>query len=181
MSRIGKKIIQIPEGITVNIVDGLVTVKGKTGELRQVIHPLVKVEQKDNEIVLGVVDEEDKKQKALWGTTRQLISNMIEGLSKGFQKSLEVNGVGYRIALQGQSLILNVGYSHPIDFKLPAGITATVEKNVITLSGADKHLIGETAAGLRKIRKPEPYKGKGIKYTDETIRRKAGKQVKGGS
>jgi len=179
MSRIGKKPIQLPQGVTVTITDSQILVKGPKVELKQNLHPLIKVEQKDNDIIVNVTNTDEKKEKALWGTFRQLIYNMIIGVTEGFKRQLEVNGVGYRVALQSKNLVLNVGYSNPVEFKIPDGLTCEVEKNLITLSGADKQLIGETAAQIRKIRKPEPYKGKGIKYLEEVIRRKAGKQAKG--
>jgi len=179
MSRIGKNPIEIPEGIEVNIDDNnVVLVKGSKGELKIKINNLVKIEKKEKEIIVSVNSPQDKKQAALWGLSRTLIFNMIEGITKGFEKKLEVNGVGYRVSLSGKKLILNVGYSHAVEFEFPDGIKSAVEGNVITVSGIDKQLVGEVAARIRKIRKPEPYKGKGIKYIDETIRRKAGKAAK---
>ncbi len=178
MSRIGKKPITIPDGVEISISQGEVVVKNSKGELKVPVAEGVKVEKKDNEIVVSVKDPENKRDRSLWGTTRTIIANMIIGLTQGFEKKLEVNGVGYKVALSGNKLTLHVGYSHPIDFTLPAGISAKVEGNIITLSGIDKQLVGETAAQIRKIRKPEPYKGKGIKYVDEVIRRKAGKAAK---
>ncbi|MFA6071966.1 MAG: 50S ribosomal protein L6 [Janthinobacterium sp.] len=175
MSRIGKKIITIPNGVTVTLDASLITVKGPKGELSQKIHPEVIVTQDAEGIKVAVKDPEIKDQRALWGLFGSLIKNMIIGVTEGYTKSLEVNGVGYKVALQGKKLVLQVGYSHPVEFPLPAGINAVVEGNVIKLDSADKQLVGEMAAQIRKIRKPEPYKGKGIKYTDEVIRRKAGK------
>ena len=179
MSRIGKQPIEIPEGIEVNIDDkNVVTVKGSKGELQEKIHSNVSIEKKDKEVIVSIEDISDKKQKSLWGLSRTLISNMIEGLIKGYEKKLEVNGVGYRVALAGKKLTLNVGYSNPVDFELPEGVNGAVEGNVITISGINKQAVGQAAARIRKIRKPEPYKGKGIKYIDEVIRRKAGKAAK---
>ena len=179
MSRIGKQPIEIPEGIEVNIDEkNIVTVKGAKGELKEKIHSIIRIEKKDKELIVSVKDINDKKQTSLWGLSRTLISNMIEGLVKGYEKKLEVNGVGYRVALAGQKLTLNVGYSNPVDFELPEGVNGKVEGNVITISGINKQAVGQAAARIRKIRKPEPYKGKGIKYVDETIRRKAGKTSK---
>jgi len=178
MSRIGKNPIQIPEKVEVKVNDGLIVVKGEQGELKQKIHPQVLVETEDKQVVIKIKNDKDKLQKSLWGTTRQLINNMILGVTQGFEKKLEVNGVGYRVQLNGKLLVLNVGYSHPVEFKVPDGIDISVEKNIITVSGIDKQLVGETAAQIRKVRKPEPYKGKGIKYVDEVIRRKMGKQAK---
>jgi large subunit ribosomal protein L6 len=179
MSRIGKQPIEIPEGIEVNVDDkNVVTVKGSKGELQEKIHSNVSIEKKDKEVIVSIEDISDKKQKSLWGLSRTLISNMIEGLIKGYEKKLEVNGVGYRVALSGKKLTLNVGYSNPVDFELPEGVNGAVEGNVITISGINKQAVGQAAARIRKIRKPEPYKGKGIKYIDEVIRRKAGKAAK---
>lgn len=175
MSRIGKKIITVPAGVTIVIADGKITVKGPKGESSQVIHPQVTVTHDEAGIKVAVEDQEEKSQKSLWGLYGSLIRNMIIGVTEGYTKSLEVIGVGYKVALQGKKLVLQVGYSHPVDFPLPEGMTATVEGNIIKLSGFDKQLVGETAARIRQVRKPEPYKGKGIKYTDEILRRKAGK------
>ncbi len=180
MSRIGKKPIQIPDGVTVTINGQQITAKGPKGELSYTVHPHVKIAQQDQTLVLTIDNSDNKKDRALWGTNRQLVANILIGVSQGYTKQLEINGVGYRAEVKGQVLVLNVGYSHPVEFKLPEGVSAKVEKNLITLESIDKQLLGETAANIRKIRKPEPYKGKGIKYVDEVILRKAGKQVKGG-
>ena len=179
MSRIGKLLIQIPDQVEVKIDADFVIVKGPKGELKQKLVPEVKIEIIDKNIEVKVDQSDDKKQRSLWGTFRQLINNMVVGVSQGFVKKLEVNGVGYRVAVQNGILVLSVGYSHPVNFSIPPGINIGVEKNTITIEGANKHLVGETAAQIRRIRKPEPYKGKGIKYADEIIRRKAGKQAKG--
>ncbi len=165
----------MPEGAEAKIQDNFIVVKGKKGELKQELHNLVKVEIKDRIISVSVKRPEVKKERAFWGLYRSLINNMVAGVSEGYEKKLEVIGVGYRVALAGKKIILNVGYSHPVDFPLPKGISAQVEGNAITISGIDKQLVGETAARIRKVRKPEPYKGKGIKYIDEIIRRKEGK------
>ncbi len=175
MSRIGKLPIEFLESTQVNIDNGFITVKGSKGELRRELNDLVKVEIRENKIVLSIDDFEDKKKKAFWGLYRSLINNMVKGIEEGFEKKLEINGVGYSASLSGNILIVKAGYSHPVDFSLPEGILAQVEGNVITISGIDKQLVGEVAAQIRKIRKPEPYKGKGIKYIDEVIRRKEGK------
>ena len=182
MSRIGKKPIIIPPGVTVDIEDGRVTVKGPKGELAERIHPHVSVSlnREKGDITVDTASPDVKRDRALWGTTRNLIANMVQGVTSGFAKQLEVVGVGYKVALAGKKIMLEVGYSHPVEFPLPAGIEGSVEKNTITLRSADAALLGETAARLRSIRKPEPYKGKGIKYSDEVIRRKAGKAVKAG-
>jgi len=175
MSRIGKKPIEIPNGVTVTVADNVVTVKGPKGELSRIVHKLVTVKVEDNIITLNVPNQGDKKQNSLWGTFASHINNMIAGVTDGFKKQLEVNGVGYRVAKQGSDLKIEVGYSHPVLFPVPEGIQAEVEKNVITITGVDKELVGDVSAEIRAIRKPEPYKGKGIKYMEEVIRRKAGK------
>lgn len=179
MSRIGKKPIDIPDGVTVKIDDHTVTVGGPKGKLSQKFPPRVFLEQKEKQIYVSVKEPKEKTERALWGLFRVLIANMIEGVTQGFEKKLEVKGIGFKIGLTGKKLILNVGFSHPVEFELPDGIEGKVEKNVITVSGIDKQLVGDTAARIRSIKKPEPYKGKGIKYVDEIIRIKPGKVVKG--
>ncbi|MFA5358793.1 MAG: 50S ribosomal protein L6 [Patescibacteria group bacterium] len=179
MSRIGKKPIQIPSGVEVKADGGQLSVNGPKGTLTIQLHPVVNIEIKDGSIFVTVSEPEEKKQRALWGLFRKLIANMIEGVVKGFEKKLEISGVGFRVALQGNKLVFNLGFSHQIEFVLPQGISAVIEgTNVIILNGIDKQLIGETAAKIRKLKKPEPYKGKGIKYAGEAIRRKAGKSGK---
>lgn len=179
MSRIGRRKINIPEGVTVTMTDKQVKVKGPKGELTQMLHPHVKVEQKDMQIVVRVRKSEDKDDRALWGLHNALVNNMIVGVSEGFSKQLEINGVGFKAAVEGKKLVLHVGFSHPAELEIPQGIEISVEKNVITVSGTDKQQVGEVAAKIRSFKKPEPYKGKGIKYIDEHVRRKAGKQAKG--
>ncbi len=178
MSRIGKKPILIPKGVEVKIDKNCFFVKGPKGELNFEIHPSIEIMTKENEISVKVKNPEIKENKALWGLYGSVIKNMILGVTNGFLKKLEINGVGYKAQLSGEKLILNVGFSHPVEFAIPKGITITVDKNVISISGIDKQLVGETAARIRAIRPPEPYKGKGIKYVDEIIRRKAGKAAK---
>lgn len=175
MSRIGKKLITVPSDVTLTIAGNLVTVKGPKGELRQEMDPCVTLTKDEDGYRLTVADEEEKKQRALWGLYGALIKNMILGVKTDYRKELEINGVGYKAALQGRKILLNLGFSHPIDFALPDGVNAVVEKTNIILTGIDKQLVGETAARIRRLRKPEPYKGKGIKYSDEILRRKAGK------
>ena len=178
MSRIGKKPILIPAGVAIKLDGQKVMAKGPKGELEYNVHPMVKIARNDGSLVLNIDNISNKQQKELWGTNRQLVNNIVVGVKDGYVKVLEINGVGYKAEVKGQQLILNVGYSHPVTFPLPEGVKAQVEKNVITLESIDKRLLGETAANIRKIRKPEPYKGKGIKYAEEIIKRKAGKQVK---
>jgi large subunit ribosomal protein L6 len=175
MSRIGKKIRVLPNGVTAEVKGSLVVVKGTLGELTLDLPMGVEVSVNDNEITVAVKNEEDQRERALWGTMSSLIENMLVGVSAGFKKELEVNGVGFKVALKGKDLDMRLGFSHPVEVKAPSGITFAVAKNVITVSGVDKQLVGETAANIRKLKKPEPYKGKGIKYTDEVIRRKVGK------
>jgi len=175
MSRIGKLPVALPQGVEVTIKGQKVDVKGPKGSLSRELHPLVEVVSQDNELRVKP-REQSIKAKALWGLSRSLLNNMVLGVSQGFSKVLEINGVGYRAELSGDTLKLSLGFSHPVEFKLPKGVSATVEKNtVITLTSIDKELLGQTAATIRAFRPPEPYKGKGIKYADEVIRRKVGK------
>ena len=175
MSRIGKKPIEIPQGVTVEMVANKITVSGSKGKLELVLVHDVKVEIKDNLVVVDRANS-SKKASAMWGTTNRLIGNMITGVSVGFSKVLELNGVGFRMEASGKNLKMALGFSHPVNFPLPDGISATVDKqNRITLTGPDKEMLGLTAARLRALRKPEPYKGKGVKYAEETITRKVGK------
>ena len=178
MSHIGKKIINIPSGATITLSPNEIVAKGPKGELRQQIPTGVIIEQQEQNLVIKVTNEQDKKLRALWGLMRSLAANIIEGVTKGFTKQLEVNGVGFRVALKGNNLEFALGFSHPVVFNIPEGVKVAVEKNVITISGIDKQLVGQVAANIREIKKPEPYKGKGIKYVDEVIRRKAGKLAK---
>lgn len=175
MSRLGKLPVKLNDGAQAKIENNFIIVKGPKGELKQKLHNLVQVEINAEEIVVKVKKPEVKKERSFWGLYRSLINNMVIGVTKGFEKQLEINGVGYRVALAGKKLNLNLGFSHPVEFPLPEGIAAQVEGNKITIQGIDKQLVGETAANIRKIRKPEPYKGKGIKYIDEVIIRKEGK------
>lgn len=174
MSRIGKKPIGIPDKVEVKVNGSTVDIKGPKGQLSYTFRSEVKIEKADKVINVTPVDESTTA-RALWGLSRTLIGNMVTGVTTGFVKSLEFNGVGYKAAVAGNTLTLNLGYSHPIDYKLPKGIEAKVNKNVIEIHGSDKELVGFVAAQVRSFREPEPYKGKGLKYTDETIIRKAGK------
>ncbi|HPI67490.1 MAG TPA: 50S ribosomal protein L6 [bacterium] len=178
MSRIGKKIINIPSAVSITSSANLVIIKGPKGELKYQFPSTIIIEISANTLTVAVKNPQEKKQASLWGTARQIIANMIEGVVNGFEKQLEISGVGYKWEAKGRDLNLNVGLSHPVTFSLPSGIEAKFDKNTLIISGIDKQLVGETAAQIRKIKKPEPYKGKGIKYVDEVIRRKAGKQVK---
>jgi len=175
MSRIGKQIIEIPQSVTVELKGDFIVVKGPKGELKRPVHDLVTVAVKDGTVTVDVKDKVEKHERALWGTFAAHIKNMIVGVSKGFQKQLEISGVGYKVDMQGRDIKLGVGYSHPVIYKMPPGAEAKVEKNVITITSSDKELLGSVTAEIRAIKKPEPYKGKGIKYIDEIIRRKAGK------
>lgn len=181
MSRVGKKILTVPAGVDLKIDGQTVRVKGPKGELSLTLHPHVTVQQDGGEVRVSILDENNVKDNALWGLFRRLIENMIIGVSRGFERKLEINGVGYRAAVVGKVLRLEVGYSHDVDFEIPAGIAIAVDKNIITISGIDKQRVGEVAAQIRKVRKPEPYLGKGIKYLEEVIVRKAGKAAKAGS
>lgn len=179
MSRIGRQPIPIPSGVTVTVADGAVSVKGPKGTLTLTLHPRVSVAQHDDVLNIMAQNPDDGGDRALWGLSRVLCANMIEGVTKGFQKVLEVHGVGFRVAVQGKKIVLNIGFSHPVEFTLPDGIEAKADGNILTISGIDKQLVGETAARIRAWKKPEPYKGKGIRYAGEAIRRKAGKVMKG--
>jgi large subunit ribosomal protein L6 len=175
MSRIGRRAIDIPPGVTIEVNNGIVQVKGPQGILSQTINSRL-VLRLDSQKILIERRSNDKKVKALHGLTRTLINNMIIGVTQGFQKTLEIIGVGYRAALDGRSLTLSLGYSHPIIYKAPEGIDFHMnQRNIIVIRGMDKQLVGQVAAQIRAFRKPDPYKGKGIKYAGEQIRRKAGK------
>ena len=174
MSRIGKRPIPIPKGVEVKLEDDILIVKGPKGELKRKLHPDIRVNIQDDKILVSV-ESRSKKSKALHGLFNALIWNMVAGVTQGFKKGLEIVGVGYRAELKGRKLTLYLGYSHPIEFDLPDGIDAQVEKNKIIVSGIDKELVGQTAAKIRSFRPPEPYKGKGIRYEDEVIIKKAGK------
>lgn len=179
MSRIGKVPVSFPNGVTVEIKDGIVKVKGPKGELSEKIHELIKVEIKDNEVLCTRAGE-DKFSRSLHGLSRNLIANMVEGVTKGFEKRLEIIGVGYKAQAQGSKITLNLGFSHPIEYKAPEGITFDIDKekkNIVIVSGISKQMVGEVAAKIKSYRKPEPYKGKGIRYEGEYIARKAGKAV----
>lgn len=179
MSRIGNKVINIPAGVTVTVAEGNnVTVKGPKGELKNKFHDEITICVEANEIVCKRPND-TKVMKTFHGTTRALLNNMVVGVHEGFKKQLEINGVGYRAQLQGNTLVVSAGYSHTVEMPVPEGLTVELPKNtIIIISGIDKEAVGQFAAEIREIRKPEPYKGKGIKYSDEHIRRKEGKTAK---
>lgn len=176
MSRVGNRPIQIPDGVKVTYDPRLLRVEGPKGALSRVIHPVVDLDIKDG-FVHVIPSGKAKQTKAIQGLTRTLASNMITGVTQGFERALEINGVGYRVDLKSNVLTLTLGYSHPVVYKLPEGVSAAVSKNRIVLSGIDKELLGSTAATIRKFRSLEPYKGKGIKYVEEKIKRKVGKSL----
>lgn len=180
MSRIGKKEIIIPAGVEVRIEGQNIEVKGPKGVLKMVSVPEIVVEMKEKEIHFAP-KKEDLKSKALWGLTRTLVNNMIEGVTKGFEKKMEINGVGFKAGVEGKKLVLSVGLSHTVDIVAPEGIEFKVEKNVITVSGIDKGLVGQVCAEIRRVKKPEPYKGKGIRYVGEIIKKKLGKKAAAGA
>jgi large subunit ribosomal protein L6 len=175
MSRVGKQVIQIPSGTTVEMKDDSVFVTGKGGTLSKKLHESVSVEVKDSEVRVIPADEELATQ-ALWGTFASHIINMIQGVNTPFEKKLVVEGVGFRADLQGKTLVLNLGFSHQVKMDVPGNLDVVVEKNVITVKGADKESVGQFSATVRALKKPEPYKGKGIHYSDEEVRRKQGKK-----
>jgi len=181
MSRLIKKPFEIPAGVTALVRDGRFVARGPVGEVEVPIPSLLAVAIEGSNVKITALQELKKKDKALLGTIYRLILNAVVGVSRGFSKTLEVNGVGFKVAVAGQKLTMSLGYSHPVEFVVPSAIKVAVEKNMITLTGADKQVLGETAAQIRKLREPEPYKGTGIKYSSEVIRRKAGKQVKSGA
>ncbi|WP_035235640.1 50S ribosomal protein L6 [Desulfobacter vibrioformis] len=175
MSRIGKKPVQLPDKVQITLDGDIINVKGPKGSLDRKLHPAVNIEI-DNQVLSVSTDTADKKKVALQGLFRSLIFNMVHGVTQGYEKKLVLSGIGYRAETKGKNLVLSVGYSNPVDFALPDGVAAAVDKNVeVTLTSIDKELLGQAAANIRAIRPPEPYKGKGIMYADERIIRKAGK------
>lgn len=179
MSRIGKQIITIPQGVTIHTDNGVLTVKGKNGELTRPLHPAVRIVVQDDGASVSVERPEVKSERALWGTFAALLKNMVIGTTDGFTKKLEIQGVGYNWNVSGKKITINAGYSHSVEMVVPEGVQAAVEDGVLVLSGMDNQIIGEFAANIRKVRKPEPYKGTGIRYQGEYIARKAGKQSAG--
>ncbi|PIR97141.1 MAG: 50S ribosomal protein L6 [Candidatus Doudnabacteria bacterium CG10_big_fil_rev_8_21_14_0_10_41_10] len=178
MSKIGKRPIELPEGVTAKLEAGKILVTGPKGKMELATNPLVKIKVEEKNVVVSIDDLSNTKKKAMWGTMRSLINGMVEGVSKGFEKKLEVIGVGYRVTTDKKKINLHLGYSHPIDLEIPEGLEVTAVKNVITVSGINKQSVGQFASIIRSKRKPEPYKGKGVKYSNEVIRRKAGKVMK---
>jgi len=177
MSRVGKQPITLPGGVSVTIDDSKITVIGSKGNLEQQALPGVKVTHREDHLVVERINDEAIN-RARHGLMRTLINNMVLGVSQGFEKKLEINGVGYRVAQQGADLKFNLGFSHDVIYKVPAGINVAVDQNIITVSGISKQQVGQVAAEIRALKKPEPYKGKGIKYVDERIIRKSGKSGK---
>ncbi len=180
MSRIGKQPIKIPEKVKVEKENGILKISGPKGEIIRKIHPEIKTEIKDGRIFVSLkrdYNSSPKKIKSLWGLYRTLISNALRGVKEGFEKKLEINGVGYKAQVQGDKLILNVGFSRPVEIETPEEIDFSVERNIITVSGIDKEKVGRVAAKIRGVRKADPYKAKGIKYVGEKIRRKEGKKA----
>ena len=174
MSRVGKKPIELPKGVEVQVTDEAISVKGPKGQLQAPRHPLIELEE-DGSTLLCKRRNDSRKSRAAHGLVRALTANMVHGVSQGFERRLEINGVGYRADVQGNTVVLNLGFSHPIEYTLPEGVSAKVEKNQIILSGIDRELLGAAAAKVRSFRPPEPYKGKGVKYLEERIVRKEGK------
>jgi large subunit ribosomal protein L6 len=181
MSRVGKKPIEIPSGVETKLETGKITVKGPLGEISTGVNPKLTIKKENNKLLVERPSNQ-KVYRELHGLTRNLIANMVTGVSKGYEKTLEITGVGFKASAQGSNLMLNLGFSHPVVYPLPKGIKATVDakQTQIVLKGVDKQLVGQIAANLRSLKKPEPYKGKGIKYGGEVIHRKEGKAGKGG-
>lgn len=177
MSRIGKLPVKIPSGVSVTLDDKNITVSGSKGTLTQFLMSEVAIKQEDDEVILSAVNEEAVS-RSKHGLMRSLVQNMVTGVSEGFEKKLEVNGVGFRVNLAGADLKMSLGFSHEVVYKIPEGIQLKVEQNVITVNGISKQQVGQVAAEIRALKKPEPYKGKGIKYADERIIRKSGKSGK---
>ena len=176
MSRIGKLPVIIPEGVEVTVEGNTVVAKGSKGELSYTALPVINVKKEENTVKVSM-KEETREARQLFGLTRTLISNLVEGVSKGFEKRLSIHGVGYNASVQGDKLVLNLGFSHPVEVKIPKTLHVKMEKNVMVIEGAKKEEVGQFAADIRKLKKPEPYKGKGIRYSTETILRKQGKKT----
>jgi large subunit ribosomal protein L6 len=185
MSRIGKKPIEIPTGVEVKIEGQKVVIEGPQGELSREIRPEIKIELKENKVFVFPKKEDsqeessglDKKIKAFWGLSRALLANMIKGVTAGFEKKLEIQGIGFKAVVEREDLVLHVGFAHSVKLKIPKEVKVSVDKNIISVSGIDKGAVGQFAATIRKVKPPEPYKGKGIRYVGEVVRRKVGKKV----
>ncbi|MCH4022116.1 MAG: 50S ribosomal protein L6 [Acetobacter sp.] len=176
MSRVGKYPVEVPAGVTVSIADGVLSTKGKLGELKMALSPLVSTELSDGKVSVQPLSTISQA-RMMWGTTRALIAAMVKGVSEGYSKTLEITGTGYRAAVQGSNLVLNLGYSHDVVYPIPAGIKITTPRPTsVVVEGIDKQRVGQVALDIRNFRKPEPYKGKGVRYGNETIRRKEGKK-----
>jgi large subunit ribosomal protein L6 len=181
MSRIGKQLITIPSGVQMTVSGSHVIVKGPKGQQEMDMHPSVQCSVDGASATVSVQNPDAKSDRSLWGLSQRLITNMVTGVASGFEKKLDVVGIGFKAAIAGNTMTLHLGFSHPVTFVLPGTVSGTVEKNTITLSSIDKQLLGETAARIRALKKPEPYKGKGIRYSDEVVRRKSGKSGKAGA
>lgn len=177
MSRLGKKPIEVPKDVDINIADGLVRVKGPKGELSRNFKDFVNVEKGEGGAVVLTPAGKSIQFNAYWGTYSSHLLNMIQGVREGFSKNLILEGVGYRAKIEGDKLVMTLGFSHPVEFAIPKGVEIKVEKNIIRISGIDKESVGQTAAVIRSLKKPEPYKGKGIRYESEVVRRKSGKKT----
>ena len=178
MSRIGKKEILIPTGTEISVASGEITVKGKGGTLKRLVHPAITVAVEGKEVKVTPANQ-SRLAQALWGTYAAHVRNMLAGVNKPFEKKLQIEGIGYRAELTGKTLKLAVGFSHPVMVQIPEGLSVAVDKNIISVAGADKEVVGQFAASVRAIKKPEPYKGKGIRYEGEKVREKQGKKVAG--
>ena len=178
MSRIGKKEILIPAGTEISVASGEITVKGKGGTLKRLVHPAITVAVEGKEVKVTPANQ-SRLAQALWGTYAAHVRNMLAGVNKPFEKKLQIEGIGYRAELTGKTLKLAVGFSHPVMVQIPEGLSVAVDKNIISVAGADKEVVGQFAASVRAIKKPEPYKGKGIRYEGEKVREKQGKKVAG--
>lgn len=179
MSRIGKQLIEIPSGVECTVNGHTVAMKSSKGSLSHVLPESLTPVREGNTLTLKIANEGDRFQRMLWGTHASLLVNMVEGLTNGYSKQLEINGVGYKVAAAGNKLTFQLGFSHPVVYEVPKEVKVEVEKNILTVTGVDKQIVGLVASQIRSLRKPEPYKGKGIKYVDEVIRRKAGKAATG--
>lgn len=181
MSRIGKQPIKLPDGVAIEISGQKVKVSGPKGALERLVHPNITPKLEGGAVIMSAKDPEDKKDKSLWGLERSLVANLVKGVTLGYEKKLEIQGIGFRAETSGNILKLHAGFTNPVNFEIPEGISVLVEKNIITVSGIDKQLVGNFTASIRAVKPPEPYKGKGIRYVGEVVRRKAGKAVAGGT